>query len=107
MRVTFDTDVRAMVTGKLEYDSVMHLRGMLTAMIERCPVANGSVGDYDPAEALKVPGVVKVIKVEIPPPVNTLGHGGVGTAFMTHAGVAVIAENTWAAWQGRRKLKPT
>jgi isoquinoline 1-oxidoreductase beta subunit len=26
---------------------------------------------------------------------------------MPHAGVAVLAKNTWAAWQGRRKLKPT
>ena len=30
-----------------------------------------------------------------------------GTAFMPHDGVAVLAENTWAAWQGRRALRPT
>lgn len=103
MRETFN-DAAEMVTGKLKYGADIHLPGMLTAMIERCPVANGDVESFDATEALKVPGVVKVMKVVIP---NPLGPGGVGTAFLPHAGVAVLAENTWAAWQGRRKLKPT
>jgi len=104
MRETFEGDAHSMVTGKLQYGADIQMRGMLTAMIERCPVANGTVKSFDPTEALKVPGVVKVMKVSIP---NPLGPGGVGTAFMPHDGVAVLAENTWAAWQGRRKLKPT
>jgi len=104
MRETFKGDARAMVTGKLQYGGDIQLPGMLTAMIERCPVANGNVKSFDETEALKVPGVVKVMKVVIESP---LGPGGVGTAFLPHAGVAVLAENTWAAWQGRRKLKPT
>jgi len=103
MRETFN-DAAAMVTGKLKYGADVEPRGMLTAMIERCPVANGDVESFDATEALKVPGVVKVMKVVIP---NPLGPGGVGTAFLPHAGVAVLAENTWAAWQGRRKLKTT
>jgi isoquinoline 1-oxidoreductase beta subunit len=93
-----------MVTGKVQYGADILLPGMLTAMIERCPVANGTVKSFDETEALKVPGVVKVIKVVIE---NPLGPGGVGTAFMPHDGVAVLAENTWAALQGRRKLRPT
>lgn len=104
MRETFEGDARAMVMGKVEYGADKQMPGMLTAMIERCPVANGSVKSFDPTEALKVPGVVKVMKVSIP---NPLGPGGVGAAFLPHDGVAVVAENTWAAWQGRRKLKPT
>jgi isoquinoline 1-oxidoreductase subunit beta len=104
MKGTFEADARAMVTGEMQYGSDIRMRGMLTAMIERCPVANGDVESYDEAEALKVPGVVKVMKVSIPTP---LGPGGVGAAFLPHAGVAVIAENTWAALQGRRKLRPT
>ena len=56
------------------------------------------------AQALQVPAVVKVERVNI---ANPLGQGGVGTAWMPHAGVAVLATNTWAAWQGRRKLRPT
>ncbi|HBL28051.1 MAG TPA: hypothetical protein DD490_14555 [Acidobacteria bacterium] len=103
MRETFN-DATAMVTGKLEYAADVELPGMLTAMIERCPVANGDVESFDATEALQVPGVVSVMKVSIPCP---LGPGGVGTAFLPHAGVAVVARNTWAAWEGRRKLKPT
>jgi isoquinoline 1-oxidoreductase subunit beta len=104
MRDTFKGDARAMVTGKLEYGADIRPRGMLTAMIERCPVANGAVKSFDATEALKVPGVVKVTKVSIS---TMLGPGGVGTAFLPHDGVAVLAENTWAAWEGRRKLRPT
>ncbi|HYC92801.1 MAG TPA: molybdopterin cofactor-binding domain-containing protein [Thermoanaerobaculia bacterium] len=104
MRETFATDATAMVTGQVQYAGDFHIPGMLTAMIERCPVANGAVKSWDDTEAMKVPGVVKVMKVSIPTP---LGPGGVGGAFIPHDGVAVIAENTWAAWQGRRKLKPT
>lgn len=104
MRETFEDDARAMVTGTLEYAADVELRGMLTAMIERCPVANGTVKSFDATEALKVPGVVKVMKISIPTP---LGPGGVGCAFLPHDGVAVLAENTWAAWKGRRKLRPT
>lgn len=103
MKETFN-DAADIVTGKLEYAGDVEVSGMLTAMIERCPVANGDVESFDATEALKVPGVVKVMKISIP---NPLGPGGVGTAFLPHAGVAVLAENTWAAWQGRRKLKPT
>jgi isoquinoline 1-oxidoreductase beta subunit len=103
MRETFN-DAPDMVTGRVKYAADILLPGMLTAMIERCPVANGDVKSFDATEALQVPGVVKVVKVSIPTP---FGPGGVGTAFLPHAGVAVVARNTWAALQGRRKLRPT
>lgn len=95
-------DAKDMVTGKTEYGADIRLKGMLTAMIARCPVANGDVASYDATETMKVPGVVEVIQVRLPGP---LGTGGIGAAFAPHAGVAVLAKNTWAAWQGRRKLK--
>jgi isoquinoline 1-oxidoreductase subunit beta len=100
-------DARAMVTGAAVYGADQQEgvgRGMLTAMIVRCPVANGRVKSFDAAAALAVPGV-KFVEPVLPP--NYLGGmtGGVGSNFLPHAGVAVIAENTWAAWQGRRKLK--
>jgi isoquinoline 1-oxidoreductase subunit beta len=96
-------DAPDMVKGKAVYGADVDLPGMLTAMIERCPVANGTLVSFDPAPALAVPGVRKVM------PVLPQGWpaGGVGMAFLPHAGVAVIADNTWAAWQGRRALKPT
>ena len=97
-------DAKDMVTGRTEYGADIRMRGMLTAMIERSPVANGElVEPFDDSEARAVPGVVDIIKVRIPGP---LGAGGVGTAFVPHSGVAVLATSTWAAWQGRRKLRP-
>jgi isoquinoline 1-oxidoreductase beta subunit len=104
-------DVKDMVTGKAVYGADVDpgRAGMLTAMIVRCPVANGRVVSFNQQAALDllkkdVPGVVDVCQV--PPPDFPL-VGGVGAAFIPHAGVAVLAENTWAAWLGRRKLKPT
>jgi isoquinoline 1-oxidoreductase beta subunit len=96
-------DAPDMVTGKPIYGADHDLPGMLTAMIERCPVANGRIGSFDPAPALAVPGVRKVMRV-LP---ATLPPGGVGQSFIPHAGIAVIADNTWAALQGRRALRPT
>jgi isoquinoline 1-oxidoreductase beta subunit len=94
-------DAQDMVTGKAIYGADVDLPGMLTAMIVRCPVANGEVKSFDATEARKVPGVVNVVLVRIP----TLLAGGVGAGFLPHAGVAVVAKNTWAALQGRRALK--
>lgn len=96
-------DAVDLVRGKAVFGADVNLPGMLTAMIERCPVANGALLTYDPAPAVAVEGVRAVFPI-FPPGVR---GGGVGRAFKPHAGVAVIATNTWAAWQGRRALKPT
>lgn len=99
-------DAHNIVTGKAVYGADLDpKRPMLTAMIERCPVANGKVKSFDPKPALAVPGVKYVTKV-LPADFKG-GTGGVGAAFVPHDGVAVIAENTWAALQGRRALRPT
>jgi len=96
-------DASDMVRGKAVYGADVDLPGMLTAMIERCPVANGTINTYDPNPALAVPGVRYVVPV-LPPGYPA---GGVGQGFLPHAGIAVIATNTWAALQGRRALRPT
>jgi isoquinoline 1-oxidoreductase beta subunit len=94
-------DAPNMVMGKAEYGADFNFPGMLTAMIERCPVANGQLVSFDATAAMAVPGVRKVTAVL---PANFI-PGGVGRAFMPHAGVAVLADNTWAALQGRRALR--
>lgn len=97
-------DAWDMVTGKAVYGADVPVgRGMLTAMVVRCPVANGSLKSFDATAALAVPGV-KFVEPVLPP--NFPYTGGVGGNFVPHAGVAVIAENTWAALQGRRALLP-
>jgi isoquinoline 1-oxidoreductase beta subunit len=71
---------------------------MLFAVIARPPVVQGKVASYDDSAAMKVPGVVKVVKIDgTPPP----------AAFAPLGGVAVIAKNTWAALKGRDALKIT
>jgi isoquinoline 1-oxidoreductase beta subunit len=89
-------DGRDIVTGKARYGIDTRLPGMLYAVIARPPVYGGKVASFDPAEALKVPGVERVVEIEASPPpahFNPLG------------GVAVLGRNTFAAMQGRRALK--
>jgi isoquinoline 1-oxidoreductase beta subunit len=70
--------------------------GMVYASIERSPVLGGKLKSYDDQEARKVPGVQQTVVIEgFKPP-----HG-----FKALGGVAVIADNTWSAMQGREKLK--
>ena len=58
----------------------------------------GKVASYDATETKKVPGVVQI--VEIPAPSYPM-------KFQPSGGIAVIADNTWAAIQGRKALKIT
>jgi isoquinoline 1-oxidoreductase beta subunit len=95
-------DAKDMATGKAVYGADVDLPGMMTAMIVRCPVANGKVKQFDGRAALAVPGV-KWVEEVLPDGFPIVG--GVGSAFIPHAGVAVVAENTWAALQGYRALK--
>ncbi|MGA8197271.1 MAG: molybdopterin cofactor-binding domain-containing protein, partial [Acetobacteraceae bacterium] len=72
------------------------LPGMKFAVIERPPVVGGKLVSFDPSEALKVPGVEKVMEVQgWPWP----------SKFMPVGGVAVVARNTGSAIKGREKLK--
>ena len=77
-------DADDMVTGKAVYGADVDLPGMLTAMIVRCPVANGDVKSFDATEALKVPGVKSVVSVypEGIPPQPNFPRGGVGNGFI-------------------------
>lgn len=87
-------DNQDIVTGKAEFGLDAKPKGMLVACIERCPVFGGKVKSVDDAAALKVEGVIQVIRIE--PTQNP-------TQLV--AGVAVIAKNTWAAMKGRKALK--
>lgn len=83
-------------TGKAIYGIDIQLDGMLHAVIERPPAYGDTVKSYDATEALTVPGVIKVIELKSSPP---------PAMFNPLGGIAVIAETTWAAMQGRKKLK--
>jgi isoquinoline 1-oxidoreductase beta subunit len=91
-------DGNDIVTGKAQYGIDTRLDGMLYAVVARPPVFGGKVASFDPAEALKVPGVEKVVQIEDTP---------LPAHFNPVGGVAVLARNTWAAMQGRKALKIT
>jgi isoquinoline 1-oxidoreductase beta subunit len=88
-------DLEALVTGKAIYGMDARLDGMVYASVERPPVLGGKVKSYDDKETLKVAGVRQTVPIDPfkPPP-----------AFQPLGGIAVIADNTWAAFQGRKKL---
>ncbi len=89
-------DLQALVTGKAIYGMDARAEGMVYASVERPPVLGGKVKSYDDKEALKVAGVRQTVPID---PFQA------APAFQPLGGVAVIADNTWAAFQGRKKLK--
>jgi isoquinoline 1-oxidoreductase subunit beta len=91
-------DLENLCTGRAMYGMDARLDGMVYASIERPPVFGGKIKTLDDQEALKVAGVHQTVSIDpFKPP----------AAFQPLGGVAVIADNTWAAFQGRKKLKIT
>jgi isoquinoline 1-oxidoreductase beta subunit len=77
-------DTPPKVDGAAAFGLDVSMPGMLTALVARPPAFGGSVKRFDPAPALAVPGVRRV--VEIP------------------AGVVVAADSFWSAKKGRDAL---
>jgi isoquinoline 1-oxidoreductase subunit beta len=88
-------DLEALVTGKAIYGMDARAEGMVYASVEHPPVLGGKVKSYDDKEALKVAGVRQTVSID---PFQQ------APAFQPLGGIAVIADNTWAAFQGRKKL---
>ena len=89
-------DLFDITTGRAQYGQDKMLPGMKFAVIARPPVVGGTVASYDAGEAMKVPGVEKIVAIAATP----------GPAlFNPQGGIAVVARNTWAAIQGRDALK--
>ena len=89
--------VKDIVTGAAKFGIDTEVEGMKVAMIQRSPYLDGRVKSYDDSEALKIPGVLKTLEITGPEP---------GEPYQILAsGVAVIADNTWAAMKGRKALK--
>src|SRR6266403_190257 len=93
---TASYDLKDMCTGKTGYGQDTRMEGMLYASVARPPVFGSSVKSVDDKAALSVSGVKRTETIEaFKPPVG----------FQALGGVAVLADNTWAAMQGRKKLK--
>ncbi|BBP81312.1 exported oxidoreductase subunit [Pseudomonas sp. Pc102] len=82
------------VSGRFEYGIDARVPGMWVAVVQRSPVVNGRVARIDDRAALKVPGVHRVIRI----PAQDKVLGG------NQEGVAVLADDYWAARLGRAAL---
>ncbi len=86
-------DVPLKTSGKAVFGIDVQVPDMLYASVERCPVIGGTLKNFDAQEALKMPGVEKVVAVE-----RLMG------VYRT-VGVAVVANTYWTALQARKRLK--
>jgi isoquinoline 1-oxidoreductase beta subunit len=83
-------------TGKAVYGIDAQIEGMAFAVVARPPVYGAKVKSFDATETLKVPGVFRVVPIDAP---------AIPSAFQPLGGIAVIAENTFAAIKGRSLLR--
>jgi len=89
-------DARAKSSGAAKFGIDSRVPRMLYAVIARCPVFGGKVAKFDATKAKAVPGVREVVQIE-----------SVGPGAFTAGGVAVLADNSWAATRGRAALEIT
>jgi len=95
-RDTHRLDTADKSSGKAKFGIDSRVPGLLYAVVARCPVFEGKVASFDATKAKAVPGVRDVFEIK------TSGRGA-----STTGGVAVLAENSWAAIQGRKALEVT
>jgi isoquinoline 1-oxidoreductase beta subunit len=97
-RPTRVVDAEDIVTGRAQYGLDATLPGALVAVIARCPYFDGELESHDASETGKVPGVRGVVVLPGP-------KAGAPLTQNLAAGVAIIADDTWAAIKARRLLK--
>jgi isoquinoline 1-oxidoreductase beta subunit len=90
------TDLHDITTGKAQYGADVRVDGMKIAVIARPPVVGGKVKSYDDSAARAVPDVHAVIALEGRP---------APAKFYPLGGIAVIADNTFAATKARDLLE--
>ena len=99
-RPTRVADARDIVTGRSEYGIDAYTAGALIAVMLRCPYLDGTLDTLDDSDARRVAGVRDVIHIPGPKPDEPF-------KAQLADGIAVLADNTWAAIQGRNALKVT
>lgn len=90
-------DLHNIVAGKAVFGADAEVKGLKVAVIARCPVVGGSVKSFNGDKAKQIPGVIGVYEIK--------GVGLPATLSKPSAGVAVVADNTWAAIKGRDLLE--
>lgn len=93
---TSSYDLKDMCSGKAGYGQDTRMDGMLYANVAHPPVFGSTLKSFDDKAALAVRGVKQTATIDaFKPPIGYQALGG----------VAVLADNTWAAMQGKKKLK--
>jgi isoquinoline 1-oxidoreductase beta subunit len=89
-------DLKDFCTGKAHYGQDTRMDGMLYASVLHPPVLGSAVKSVDDSATLTIAGVKQTATIDtFKPPV----------LYQALGGVAVLADNTWAAFQGKKKLK--
>ena len=78
-------DTPSKVNGKASFGIDVRLPNIQHAVVARCPVFGGKVRSVDDSKAKGIRGVKQVLEIS--------------------TGVAVVADNTWSAMEGRRALE--
>jgi isoquinoline 1-oxidoreductase subunit beta len=78
-------DIPEKVNGKAGFGIDVKRPGLLTARVVRCPVFGGKVASFNADKAKAVPGVRNVVQIS--------------------SGIAVVADNYWAASKGAQALE--
>jgi CO/xanthine dehydrogenase Mo-binding subunit len=85
------------VDGSAIYGGDLRLPGMLFAVIARCPIYGGSIKSFDDTKTKAIAGVRHVVPLYDPADGNS----------PVAPGLAIVADTTWAALEGRRVLEVT
>ena len=87
-------DNRKVVTGAPLFGIDQQLPGLKFAVYEKCPATGGKVRSANLEEIKRLPGVRDAFVIE-----------GNGKPTEVMAGVAIVADSTWAAFEARKKLR--
>jgi isoquinoline 1-oxidoreductase subunit beta len=91
-------DNHLLLTGAAAYGMDVRVDGMVYAAILRSPVLGDQLRTVDESAARAIPGVREVV---------TLPDATLPPSYQALGGVAVLADNTWAAFRGRDALRAT
>jgi isoquinoline 1-oxidoreductase beta subunit len=88
------TNLRAVLTGKMQYSIDVKIPGMLYGAVVHCPVYGGKAISWDEISIQSVPGIVKLVEVK-----------AMGDAVTNHGGVGIIASSRHSAFKAQQMLK--
>ncbi|SHI87553.1 xanthine dehydrogenase family protein molybdopterin-binding subunit [Pseudozobellia thermophila] len=101
-----NVDIDKITTGKPLFGIDYKTEGMVYASVLRPPAFGQELESYDASDAKAVPGVIDVIEIGDKAKKLLAGEKVNWTAQLSpSAKVVVIAENTWAAMEGKKAVK--